>query len=438
MPKWVLFLIMINFKINFMQIKNYLKILVFIFTLGMTLSAWGDYTVPNQNVTTNQPETKVFIFNKINIVNWGQLRNYIDQKLRIEPGAYESYPENVSYRKYILDGGGEFGSILKIEREPMPKYISSNYYRNATNINAQNTTTTGTNPNRDNYTIFKINNLIDFAGFIITASDGTSVANPIQIKNGDNVIFPLDTQNTEKLTIYTSPQSFIKIDAKYSGKLDTDLFVTFVFVPSNDIKEGSFDFNETIGSLTVYRGFSIFSNNTAEIYTVKLNIKGNITVTLPSCQINNSSIDLGTVSANNITSGNVLEKSTNLQLVCPNNIRQVYARVYDINDLSNKDKNGKLSLKCTNGSEASGVKVQVKVNDLNTQLGEKSFILPINTKTGKAEPITSDKTLIDLGGFTNGQTTKNIKISGKYVQDGTQQITPGCANAKMGIIFNYQ
>lgn len=399
--------------------------LVFIMFSALALTARADYTVPANAITNKPAGDIVFNFGTINITNWGQLANYIDQKI-YAPGFNSSNTQSYSFKQEgtINDPwSSELASYLRIDRDKMPDYISSQYYSNTTNL-----------ANR-NYKIFKVDNTNDHIGFIITASDGTSHNRAEDIKQGLNKVFPKDNASGAFLWHKVGYGALPRRQTITLPHLDLALYVSIIIIPTYQMKRGQTTINQTVGEVLIYDS----KNNpaSANLFRRKIKIIGALNITTPSCTIGNKSINLGTVSRNEILAGNLNEKSTDLNLTCPSGINHIYARAYDVNDTNNRNAFGRLSLKCTSGAEASGVKIEVKVNNSLAKFGERSFVRPINLTTGKEYTnfLARDPTLLDLG---NNAGTKTIKVSGKYIQEGAATITPGCANGKMGIIFNYK
>lgn len=394
---------------------NLFKTIVFASTLGMALSAWGDYTIDigTSSIPTNKEES-IFKFSDITYEKWKDLKSYKDVKFaESNSDQFRTFFNSNSTQK-------DMSAYLRINAPVLSSYMKNNKI-----ISKYQNNLTGSNKD---YIMFQVPNY-PYLAFIITASQNSTFKN---IENDkDNLI--LKEQGLQNISIKRTNANDLVIKTLSTDKLNINLYISLVVIPDGQMQTGVTNINEEVGTLTFYEA----EQNSIKKREISLKIQVRLDISLPSCTLSTSNlqINMGKVSKEVIEQDKAMEQTASFDLNCPTpDITKIYAKVYDFNYPTNLDQNGDLQLKCGPGvTTAKGVKVRVKLNGKAVKLGDNALFNPkFNLQTGN---IIANPSLLDLG--TNKGTNK-INVSTRYVKDKTiNKITSGCANAKMGIIFNY-
>lgn len=402
----------------------FLKILIIISIFVLAHSARADYIV-NLNNTQTSVENYFFNFPPINYDNWQSLRNYKNLRY-IEKSTNNSF---ATFNKNTSTST-DMAAYLRISAPVLSAYKTANIkYKNASN--------TG---NAKNYTMFQVPNH-PYLGFIITGVASTANSQNLQNILADKNNQILVGSSLQNVTIKKTNANDLIIKTLNTKKLMANLYISLVVIPDASMPSGITNVNEKIGTLIFYET----SSNSPNIQKkqINLNIKTALNISLPSCNVSvkKLNINLGKVSLELIKQGMpyqtatfILNCSTDISTqTSKKQINNIYAKAYDANFPLNKSLDGDLKIKCVGKTEAKGVKVRIKLNNKKTRLGDNILFNPkFILETGA---LIADLNFIKLGENVGANL---IKVSATYVKDkNASQITAGCANADMGIIFNY-
>lgn len=407
-----------------MKITLFFKILIVVFTFALALNAKADYSV-NISSTQTSLENHFFTFPTIKYDDWQSLRGYKNIRYfnNSSNNSFATFTKNSSTNK-------DMAAYLHISAQVLSAYKTAN-------IKYKNSSTTGSSKN---YTMFQVPNH-PYLGFIITG-----VAAPTNSQNLQNIEENKNNQilvgtNLENVTIKQINTNDLTIKTLNTKKLMANLYISLVVIPGASIPSGLTNINEKIGTLVFY-ATSVGSSNLQK-KQINLSIKTALNINLPSCNLSAQklNINLGKVSVDVIKQG-MKPQTASFILNCPTDVstqtnkkrlNNIYAKVYDANFLTNRSLDGDLKIKCTGKTEAKGVKVRIKLNDKKIRLGDNILFNPkFALATGS---LIADPYFIKLNENIGANL---IKVSAAYVEDkSATQITAGCANADMGIIFNY-
>lgn len=405
-----------------MKNNAFIKIIMLVTFFGLALNARADYIV---NISNTQTINQDYIFNfaTIDYDNWASLRAY--KNLNYSDATNNAYA-TFSHTK---TQSADMSAYLQISAPIVPAYnTSSTKYKNTTN--------TG---NAREYEMFQVPNH-PYLAFIITGVASASGNGALQdIKSGANNQI-LVAPTLEEISL-RSASGEVLIKSTATKNLNARIYASLVIIPDASMPTGVTDINEKIGTLTFYET----DKNSSELIKkqVSLSLKTKLDISLPSCQLSVRKIDLnlGKVSIAVVEAGAPVQSAT-FSLTCPTDIsakthkkkiQNIYAKVYDVNFPTNRSLDGDLKIKCVGKKEAKGVRVRVKLNDKKVQLGDNLVFNPKFVLSTGA--LIADKTFLNLGKNVG---TNFVKVSAQYVRDKqVDTIEQGCANAEMGIIFNY-